>query len=86
MKKQKWMTNKPISAHLLPSTGYNDDFMYFLILHKCLFTTVYFGHPIKKNIQIGSFWSFKVLETVCLKVIENCLNCSLKRLYKPWNE
>ncbi len=58
------MTNRPISAHLLPSTGYNGDLMYFLILHKCLFTTVYFGHPIKNNIQIRSFRSFKVLETV----------------------
>ncbi len=55
------MTNKPISAPRLPSTGHNGDLMY---LHKCLFTTVYFGHPIKNNILIGSFWSFKVLETV----------------------
>ncbi len=48
---------------LLPSTCYNGDLMYFYILQKCLFTTVYFAHPITNNIQIGTFWSFKVLET-----------------------
>ncbi len=58
------MTNKPISAPLLAYTGYNGDLMYFLFLHKCLFTAVYFGHPNENNIQIGSFRSFKVLETV----------------------
>ncbi len=55
------MNNKPISAPLLASTGYNGDLMYFLFLHKCLFTTVYFSHPIENNIQIGSFRSIKAL-------------------------
>ncbi len=33
------MTNKPISAPVLPSTGYCGNFMYFKILHKCFLTT-----------------------------------------------
>ncbi len=54
----KWMSNKPISAPLLPSTGFNGDlivfvFVFVFLFYKCLFTRVYFGHPIKKNIQIG---------------------------------
>ncbi len=45
------MTNKPISAPVLPSTGYCGNLMYFLILHKCFLTTkLYFDiHCVLSN-------------------------------------
>ncbi len=59
------MTNKPISAHLLPSTGYSSDLMYFKILHKSLFTTKYIlVIPLKITFKLDIFYSFKVLEIV----------------------
>ncbi len=56
------MTNKPIRA---APTGYNDDLMYFLILHNGLAKYIT-GHPIKNN-HLDHF--------IALIAGDSCVNC-----------
>ncbi len=50
------MSNKPLSAPLLPLTGYNGELMSFLILRKCLFTTKYIlVIPLKITFKLDHF-------------------------------
>ncbi len=66
------MSNKPISAPLLPSTGYNGDLIVFVfVFYKCLFTRVYFGHPIKITFKLDHFGALKCWQQLCEMLVSH---------------